>query len=530
MNEMNQLGTLTVEAKRDLLKTLLSIRDGQSTGVFPLSSGQQGLWFVYQLASSSPAYNFVVAARLPADVDLDALGKSFQALLCRHPALRTRFSLRDGKPIQKIDPDLPVELPRVDAREWSDEQLLRHLESRGDAPFDLEKGPSLRVEFYQRRGGEWILLLVFHHIIADLWSMDLLIEELKEIYASRRRGQEVGVTLPRSGLAEYLRNQFSNLHGPRGQKALAYWLKELGGPLPVLDLPTDRPRPAIQNYKGSTHTWRLPAKKVARLRALAGQLGTTMFPLLLSAFELLLHRYTGQGELLVGVTTADRGKPEWEKLVGYFLNQIVLRNQLQPGMTFLDLVAQVRDKLYHGLENNDYPFGELVKRLQPHRDPSRSPVFQTMFIWDRPRAMAFPESVDLSRPVESSPGTLTLEPILMEQRGAPTDLTLIVFESDTLTARLCYNTDLFHRSTIERMARHFEALLDHLVIHPQAELSEVPMLTPTERSQLLEKWGLPAPLDITDPDWLTVFERNARDHSQAVALEQEDRQLTYGEL
>src|SRR5581483_3566761 len=237
--------------------------------------------------------------------------------------------------------------------------------------------------------------------------------------------------------------------------------------------PTDRPRPPVQTYRGATFTWPVAPATVARLRALAGELGATLFPLLLATYELLLHRYSGQDDLLVAVTTADRGRPEWERVVGYFLNQIVLRARLRPEMTFLDLVEQVRGRLMRGLEHQDFPFAEVVKKLQPQRDPSRAPVAQAMFIWDRPRAMAFPGEVDLARPVAGPPGVLTLEPLLLEQRGAANDLSLIVFEAESLTARLCYNTDLFDRSTIERMARHLDALLADVSESPRAPLADV---------------------------------------------------------
>ncbi|MFO0876009.1 MAG: amino acid adenylation domain-containing protein [Gemmataceae bacterium] len=536
MNDNNQIGALSVEAKRELLKVLLSIRDGAATGMYPLSAGQQGLWFVYQLAPSSPAYNFLFAARLPADTDLDALTRAFQTLLCRHPALRTRFLLKDGKPTQKIEAEMPVELPRFDVADWSWDRLLTHLEARGDAAFDLEKGPAFRAEFY-RRADEVVLLLVFHHLIADLWSMDLMIEELKELYVARKKGQETPLSLPRTGFGDYLRHQLTNMNGPRGQQALGYWLKELAAPLPVLDLPIDLPRPPVQTYKGDTFTWSVAPTVVTKLRGLAGKIGATLFPVMLSAFELLLHRYTGQSELMVGVTMADRPRQEWERLVGYYLNQIVVRARLAPEMSFLDVVALVRDRIYHGMEHGDYPFGEVVKRLHPHRDPSRSPVFQTMFIWDRPRAMSFPDHIDLTKPVASRPETLVLEPVLMEQRGAPCDLTLIVFEADVpgtntskITARLCYNTDLFHRSTIERMAQHLDAVLAAVVEAPEAPLAELALLSAAERQTIVQEWSKAPALDVPSTNIVALVEGHAARTPDAVAVEQEGRRLTYREL
>ena len=375
MIDTTQLGSLPVDAKRELLRNLLALRDAGTTGRYPLSPGQQALWFVYQMAPESPAYNFLFAARLPRDTDLDALARAFDALIQRHPAIRSRFVLHENKPVQVIDAPISLEIPRIDVADWTWDELREHLEGRGDAPFDLARGPSLRVEFYER-ADEVVLLLVFHHLVADLWSMDLLIEELQLLYAAEFEGTPANLAVVNpAALADFLRWQLTSLHGPRGQAAWDYWQKELGGELPVLQMPIDRPRPARQSYAGANFTWPLSTGTIGRLRQIVGKLGTTLVPAILSAFQVLLARCTGQPETLIGVTTADRGRPEWERLVGYFLNQVVLRSHPDQEGSFLDLLQATRDRLYQALEYQDFPFPELVRRLAPQRDPSRSPIF-----------------------------------------------------------------------------------------------------------------------------------------------------------
>ena len=250
MIESVRKADMSVEDKRELLKSLLSLRQGGAAGNIPLSYNQQALWFVYQLAPQSPAYNFLFAARIAGGVDIAALVRAFEALVLRHPALRTCFVVRDNKPVQIVKEPTSLHVPVTDAMSWSRAELEAHCKKRADEPFDLERGPALRMELFRISAGETVLLLVFHHIIADLWSMDILVKELCDAYAAEAAGRSfVGTPLP-AQFADYVRWQLGVVHGPRGQKSWDFWRARLAGDLPVLNLATDRPRPPVQTYEG----------------------------------------------------------------------------------------------------------------------------------------------------------------------------------------------------------------------------------------------------------------------------------------
>jgi amino acid adenylation domain-containing protein len=522
---------LSVAEKRELLKSLLSL--GNATTPQPLSFGQQSLWVVHQLAPSSSAYNFLYAARITSELDESALGRAFQALAERHPALRSTFHLDDGKPVQRIQPHMPLAVAMVEASGWSQDELICHMRAEADRPFDLERGPALRISLYRLGPGRHALLLVVHHIIADLWSMDVLVEELRQIYLAERSGSAASLPAPTAQFTDYIRWQIANVYGPRGHKAWEYWRQELAGTLPVLHLPTDRPRPSVQTYRGDAYNWPLDDQAVVNIRRLARRHGTTPFVALLSAFEVLLHRYTGQGDFFVGTATAERDRPEWERLVGYFINQLALRAHLDSGTTFNRLLEETRDRFHQALAHQDYPFGLIVKRLQPRRDPSHTPVFQVMFIWDKARDPNGGQGREAKRETEAG-GTLeqplALETLLMEQRGAPFDLTFIIFETgDRLTASFRYNTDLFDTATITRMAEHFNHLLDTLLKQSDLPLAEMSLLTASERRRL-DEWNRterPYPHDVC---FHQLIEQQAAQTPDAWAVVQEGRRLTYDDL
>ena len=524
--EPHMLSNLTVAEKRELLKNFLSLRTGATQHVLPLSFGQQSLWVVYQLAPQSPAYNFLYAARITSDLDEAALVRACQALVERHPPLRSTFRLEEGKPVQRILPQLKLDVAITSAQTWSEAELIAHMRDLADQPFDLERGPVLRIHLF-RRQKEHVLLLVFHHIVADLWSMDVLVDELQHIYQAERSGHRAALPPLPSQFADFVRWQFANVYGPRGQKAWEYWQQELAGELPVLQLPTDRPRPAVQTYNGNAYNWPLDSDTVQRLRGLGRKHGTTLFVPLLATFEVLLHRVSGQRQFLVGTAIADRGRPEWERLVGYFINQVALRAHLDGGTTFAGLVAKTRDKMHQALAHQEYPFGLIVKRLQPRRDPSHPPVFQVMFIWDKAQ--------DQQPPNQNSNGMakppLRMESLLMEQRGAPFDLTLIIFETgDKLTASFRYNTDLFDEQTIVRLARHFSALLKNLLDRPETPLADLALPTAEERRVLLEDWNRTSRPYPDDVCFHQLVEQQAQARPEAPAVALADQHMNYGEL
>ncbi len=484
MLELPQLGPVSVAEKRELLKNLLDLQASAATGLIPLTLGQMSLWFLYQLAPESPAYNFLYAARIKTMLDLGVFRQACWTLADRHPLLRARFTVQDHKPIQQIESTPALDIAVTDASGWSEEHLLEVLRQRADLPFRLEQVPCLRIELFQRSQTEAVLLLVFPHIIADLWSADLLLQELRELYTAFQQGKPARLPAGHTAaqLADVVRWQMMQAHTEQGQKSRHYWHQVLSGELPVLALPTDRPRPAIQTYNGTAYSWSLQPEVVRRVRSLAAEQGSTPFSALLAAFQLLLHRLSGQDDILVGTAVANRDRPEWERMVGYFLNQVVFRGQFASNRSFRRLLEETRDQVHGALEHQSYPFGLLVKQLHPRRDPARPPIFQVMFIWDKPRNLGSGSS--------GQGPSLEMETLLMEQRGAPFDLTLILFEiGDQLTACFRYSSDLFDAATIQRWAGHFDTLLESLVREPDALFSEAPILSDAEQKQILVEWN-----------------------------------------
>jgi amino acid adenylation domain-containing protein len=480
---VKKLANLSPEEKRAYLAKLLREKANQSKDWLSLSHGQRALWFLHRLAPESPAYNLIYAARIRSTLDIQALQRSINTLLQLYPILTTTYTMRNGVPIQRFHSQQQIPVEIIDASPWSWEQLNQQLQVEGDHPFDLEQGPILRIKLYRRTAQDYMLALTVHHIAVDFLSLDILINELSTLYSanvgvSASAGDAVYVPLSQGGpqYADYIRWQTEMLASPQGERLWTYWQQELAGELPMLNLPIDRPRPPVQTYRGASHTFQLDQELSRRLKSLATAEKATLYMLLLAAFQVLLFRYTDQEDILIGTPSLGRSRADLERIVGYLVNPVVLRSDLSGNPSFKDLLNQVRHKVIAALEHQDYPFSLLVERLQPKRDPSYSPLFQAMFILDR--------SPQIAR------GGLGLEPVILEQRGAPFDLTLRMSEADgTLSADLRYNVDLFNATTIARMENHLRALLAGIVANPEQRLRDLPLLTEAERHQLLIEWN-----------------------------------------
>ncbi len=522
MIDRSILHALPVEEKQELVKHLLGLQPGGSEDPVPLSHGQASLWFLHQLAPASPAYNFLYAARIPAAVDAAVLRRACRALVDRHPALRTRFLARDHKPMQQVEREVPLDIPVTDASSWSEERLIETARRQADVPFDLGRAPCLRIELFRRAPAEFVLLMTFHHIIADLWSADLLIQELRQLYLDLRAGRAARLPPTSARFADFVRWETVQAYSERGRQAQRYWHNLLAGELPALELPTDRPRPPVQTYNGTAHSWTLNAEVVRKLRSLADEHGATRFMALLAVFQLLLHRLGGQHDILVGTPVAGRERSEWERVVGYFLNQVVVRTSFASDHSFRRLLEETRDQVHQTLEHSAYPFGLLVKQLHVKRDPARPPIFQAMFVWDKPR--------DLAASGETAGQGLPVETLLMEQRGAPFDLTLIVFEfGEKLVASFRYNSDLFDATTIRRWVGHFDTLLESLTASPDAPLSEAEVLSAGAKQQILGDWNrteTPYPSGC----FHELFEQQVKKTPAAPAVSFEGVTLSYDEL
>ena len=486
-----------------------------------LSYGQQALYFLHQLAPESPAYNIVGAARLQGALDILALQSAFQSLVERHPMLRTTFTSLSGSPIQQIHEHKSVCFQHEDVSTWSEACLNDRLVEETHRPFDLEQGPLLRVSLLTRSPQEHTLLLVVHHIIADFWSGAVLMHELGILYQTHKAGTKATLSPLARQYTDYVRETAAMLASPEGERLSAYWQNQLAGELPVLNLPTDRLRPPIQTYKGASHLLKLSANLTTRLKSLSLTHKATLYMTLLAAFQVLLYRYTGQEDLLVGSPTIGRNRGDLAPVVGYFVNPVVLRGNLSGKPTFKEFLDKVRFCVLDALAHQDYPFPRLVEQLQPIRDPSRSPLFQVMFVLQKAHlleeglaAFALGETG-----VKIKLGALELESLSLEKRIAQFDLTLMMAEVDgALSASWQYNTALFDAATIARMANHFQTLLEAIVAAPEMLVSELPFLTNSEQQQLLRDWNATFANYNTDSCLHQLFETQVEQTPDAVAV------------
>ncbi len=503
----------------------------------PLSHGQRALWFLHQLDPGSSAYNVPGAITLEGELDAEALRRAFQGLVRRHAGLRSTFAAPLGEPAQRIHPELEIPFTQESAARWSGEALAERLSEEAERPFDLAAGPLMRVHLFARSKQEHVLLVVVHHIVTDFWSQAVLLEELGQLYQAELAGEPASLPAPARRYADFVRWQREMLAGERGARLRGYWRERLAGELPVLDLPIDRPRPPVQTFAGATISRRLPAGLADRLRELGREREATPFMTLVAAFQALLYRYTGQADLPVGVPTAGRGRANLAGVVGYFVNPVVLRSSLADNPTFEELLAQVRGHALGALEHQDYPFPVLVEELQPERDPSRSPLFQAMFVLQRapqiqgqdltPLALNEPEArlVLCGLPVISTP---------LPERFAQFDLTLTMGEvgelGGGLVAAFNYNSDLFDATTIWRLIHHFETLLAGIAAAPACRLADLPLLTGTERHRLLVKWNHTRAWYPEEALLRDLFERQVDQTPDSPAVIFHERETTYAEL
>jgi amino acid adenylation domain-containing protein len=525
---------LSPQEKRTLLSQLLRHKTRPAVSELALSYGQQALWLTQQLAPESWAYNVLFAARIRSEVETMALQRAFQALLERHPILRTTYVMRHGRPERQIHTHLPVSFEVIDATACSEQALQNRLIEAARQPFDLEYGPLLRVRLFTRAATDHVLLLAIHHIAVDIFALGLLLEELRVLYPAAKAGIEA--ILPPLGrqYTDFVRWQAELLAGPEGERLWAYWQQQLTGELPELQLPTDWPRPPMPTNDGASHTFALGAKLTQQLKALMRAEGTTLYMTLLAAFYVLLHRYTGQEDLLVGTFTADRVRPEFRRIVGYFVNPVVVRATLRGNSSFRAFLGQVRQTVLEALKHQDFPFPLLVERLQPARHASRAPLFQVVFVLQQLYHQE--EILQCFLPgitdVQIDFGGLVLEPFALPQQEGQFDLTLEMTQvEEALWGSLKYNTDLFDAPTIARMAGHFQMLLEGIVANPDTPLWALPLLPDAERQQLLVEWN--KTVTASPPTGSCVhqmFEAQVERTPDAVAVVFEDGQLTYREL
>ena len=500
-----------------------SARIPRMVGKEPVASfAQQRLWFLDQLEGAGVVYSMPGALRLTGPLDREALARSLAEIAERHETLRSCFTTRDGQPVLSFAEKGPglerVDLENLDAVER--ERRVAEL-TRADAerPFDLERGPLLRASLIALGPESHVLLVNMHHIVSDGWSMGLLIREWSALYNAFAAGHPSPLTTLPVQYVDFAHWQRQHLRGAELQRQLDYWHKALDGAPALLELPTDYPRPAAQQYRGCTLDIAIEAEQVTHLRALAEQEGASLFMVLLSAFATLLSRHAGQRDLVIGSPVANRPRREVEDLIGFFVNTIALRLEIDPDATFRQLLTQARGAALGAYAHQDVSFEQLVEELKPERNLSHAPIFQVLF------------SLQSAPPTVPEWDGLTVEQMATESGVAKYDLTLMLDERDgALHGAFEYSSDLFFGPTIERLAQHFHLLLAALIEDPDARATGVPLLTESERHQLLNEWNDTARPEPAAPTIHELIEMQAARSPAAIAVECGDEALSYDQL
>ncbi|MBE9053422.1 TauD/TfdA family dioxygenase, partial [Nostocales cyanobacterium LEGE 11386] len=441
-----------------------------------VSFAQQRLWFLEQLQPGDSAYNISTAVRLSGVLNIEALTRSISEIIQRHEALRTIFTAIEGQPIQVIIPSPDFTMPIIDLREIPlaerEAEAMRLAQEEFGRPFDLSQWPLIRVTLLQLNTSEYVILLTIHHIVSDLWSMGILFQELVTLYKAFSIGQSSPLPDLPIQYADFAIWQREWLQGEVLQAQLSYWKQQLGHNLPILKLPTDRPRSEVSTSRGGVHCFELSPQLSEDVKKLSLQAGVTLFMTLLAGFETLLNRYTGQDDIVVGTDVANRNSTQTEGLIGFFVNLLVLRTNLSGNPSFRELLQRVREVALGAYAHQDLPFAKLVEELRPDRNSSATPLFQVLFVLQNVPML----TVELS--------DLTLTPMEIDSGLAKFDLALFLAETPSgIVGTWKYNADLFHAATITRISEHFAILLQSIVAQPDARINTLEMLTEVEKKQ-----------------------------------------------
>ncbi len=529
-----ELGLTELFAQPSLSAVAQAIVRGQGTALpaitvadrgepLPLSFAQQRLWFLAQMEGGSEAYHIPVGLRLKGELDEEALRRALDRIVARHEALRTRFEVQEGQAVQLIVPaDVGLTLEWVDlsTEEASEHQLGLQAEAEARAAFDLEQGPLIRGRLVKLGEQEHVLLITMHHIVSDGWSQGVLARELGMLYEAYRSGGEDPLPALPIQYADYAVWQRRWLEGAELQRQGTYWEQALAGAPTLLSLPTDRARPAQQDYAGGSVEVIFDETLSAGLRKLSQRHGTTLFMTVLAGWSALLSRLSGQEEVVVGSPVANRTRSEVESLIGFFVNTLALRVEVG-GATVSELLGRVKAKVLEAQAHQDLPFEQVVERVRPVRSLSHSPVFQAALSWLNT------EAVGLSLELDG----LTIEGVGAGQAAAKFDLTLELREtSEGLTGSLDYATALFDRETIERYLGYLQRLLAAMVENDSQQVSRIGLLDKDERAQLLDSWNETAAPYPQASTIQGLFEAQVRRTPEAIAVEHEGRQVSYAEL
>ncbi|WP_182905608.1 non-ribosomal peptide synthetase [Microbispora sp. H13382] len=519
------------EAKRLLFEKRLVRRRAENddtivpvprTEALPLSSAQRRLWFMDQLSPGSAMFNVSVALRFSGPLRLDLLAQSVRRLFLRHEALRTVFTAADGEPVQRIRPDVevdltPVPLPCAGPGDADLEPVLREAAAR---PFSLERGPLARAQVFGRDPADHVLLLTVHHSVCDGWSMSVLVDELLELYSAAVAGREASLKPLPLQYADYAAWEARPERAAELADGLAYWRHKLDGAIPVIELPLDRPRPSAQSFRGARHRFTLPTRIWPAVKELAREERVTPFMVLLAGFAALLSRYSGQGEISVSTPVANRPRVELETMVGFFANSIVLRIDTSGAPTFRELARRVREVAQEGIAHSAVPFDAVVEAVDPPRSLSHAPLAQVLF------ALVDNPGLDVTA------GDLRVTTVDHHTGTAKYDLSLELWpDADgVLHGVLEYAADLFEPATVADTAAHLGTLLDSLTHAPDGTIADARLLSDEELREIVVDWNRTDDPLLGETYAHELFERQARRTPDAPALVSGDRTLTFAEL
>ncbi|CAM4336662.1 non-ribosomal peptide synthetase [Corallococcus exiguus] len=513
---------MTPEEKRARLAQLLKDKSRPASKQAPLSFAQERMWFLDKWSPGSAAFHMPTAVRLTGTVDTDALRRALALLVERHDTLRTTFQEREGGGAQVIAStgEVPLEVMDLQGLPVTEREAeaQRRVVTLAQQPFSLEQGPLLRAVLMLLGNGEQVLLVDQHHIVSDGWSMGVLVHELAVLYRACLEGQPSPLKPLPLQYADWAAWQKEWLQGAELERQLTYWKNRLN-PNALLELPQDKPRPALMSSKGERQVMHLSPALTQALKALGQREGRTLFVTLLSAFNVLLSRYTGQDDIVVGTPIAGRPRAEVEGLIGLFVNMLALRSDLSGKPTFKELLNRVHESTLDAYAHQDIPFERLVDALKPERHLSHSPIFQVMFVLQNAPmpALEAPGLVIEAKPVDTGTTKYDLSLLLVD---LPQGLRVIAE----------YSTDLFERSTAERLLGHYLTLLEGIVAQPDVPISRLPLLPDAERQRVMKDWNDTAVTHPKDATLTSLIEAQVARTPDAVALEFEGSHLTYREL
>ncbi|MGC1373345.1 MAG: amino acid adenylation domain-containing protein [Candidatus Sulfotelmatobacter sp.] len=490
--------------------------------MYPASLAQRRLWFLEQLQAETPVYNVDVGLWLYGPLNLAALQSSLQEVVNRHESLRTSFRLQGGEVLQVVAPTLEVTILGVDFSNLPDPlpRAYEFAKREVETPFDLSTGPLFRARIIRVGAEEQIFLCTMHHSITDAWSMQLFVKELGTLYEAFSDGKPYHLPELPIQYGDYSEWQHETFATEIAQQQLDYWKRTLQGAPPVLELPTDRPRRVEQRFRGATHTSEVPSEIVERVRAFAARQQATPFMLFLAALKVLLFRYTGEADVVVGVPVAGRSRVETETLIGFFVNSLALRSDVNGNPRFIDFLAQIRETTLAAFAHADVPFEQVVEALQPERNLSYNPVFQVM--------CSSIKSAVGSRDF----GNLKVFPYVIDRSASIFDLnvTLVEWLDGTCWTQIDYNTDLFDASTIEHLQQHFHNLLEGIAANPEQRIADLPLLSEAEERELVVDFNNTSADFQPDLCLHHFFEEQVARTPDAMAVISGDERISYGEL